>query len=212
MWCTKLQMQLHLSYQWPPSPSSLCIFVWTSPHPAPPLLTNVTRSFLRSVCLRLSFLHHSSLHRFLCFIKHSTRWPGPLTPWQRRAHWRQAGCAASANQDVLKQPLSGRGREGHRCWQRREEEKRITSFPIPTRGGDQTSTRGASIRCSSLIIDYFYLKLKPDRKSAQSVLAVGLSRNIIYTPSTHQFIHPFIHPSTNSSIHPTPHPWQANTA
>lgn len=25
MWCTKLQMQLHLSYQWPPSPSSLCI-------------------------------------------------------------------------------------------------------------------------------------------------------------------------------------------
>lgn len=31
MWCTKLQMQLHLSYQWPPSPSSLCIFVFPTP-------------------------------------------------------------------------------------------------------------------------------------------------------------------------------------
>lgn len=90
--------------------SQLLIFLLLSLHLSlsfiPP--QNVTHSFLQPVRLRLSFLHHSSLHRFLCFIKRPRIAAGPLAPWQRSARWRRTGSAVSAHRNALQQPLSRR--------------------------------------------------------------------------------------------------------
>lgn len=59
----------------------------------------------------------------------------PLTPWQPSAKWRQAGSALSADQDVLQQPLSHQERRS-KLLTMEGEKKHITSFTIPTWGGE----------------------------------------------------------------------------
>lgn len=58
----------------------------------------------------------------------------PLTPWQPSAKWRQAGSALSADRGVLQQLLSRR--EKVKAADSGGEKKQITSFAIPTWGGE----------------------------------------------------------------------------
>lgn len=120
----------HLGYRLPcyPSSSSLCILVLNFLAPE-----NLTHSFLLPVHLRLSFLHHSSLYWFLCFIKclHCNQTSHTLAGIRVLMADRSA---ESADQDVLQHPLSHWDRRSNLLTE--EEEKQITSFTIPTWRGE----------------------------------------------------------------------------
>lgn len=73
---------------------------------APPPLQNVTHSFAPRVRRRPSFLHHSSLHRFFCFIKCPRRERTSRTLAASGEVTAGAGSAPSAHRDALQQPLS----------------------------------------------------------------------------------------------------------
>lgn len=118
------------------SSSSLHFSLKFNPTPPTPRHTqNVTHLFLQPVRLPLSFLHHSSLHRFLCFIKcprcnqtsHTLAAIGEVTAGRKCTVSRSGrpSAAAVTPREKVKAADNGGG-----------EKKHITSFTIPTWGGE----------------------------------------------------------------------------
>lgn len=115
---------LHFTLKFTPSP----------PPPPPRHAQNVTHLFLQPVRLPLSFLHHSSLHRFLCFIKcprcnqtsHTLAAIGEVTVGRKctvSRSGRPSAAAVTPGEKVKAADNGGGG--GH-----------VSSFTIPTWGGD----------------------------------------------------------------------------
>lgn len=88
---------------------------------------NLTHSFLRPVCLPRSFLHHSSLHRFLFFINclHRNQTSHTLATISAVT---ADGSAVSADQDVLQQPLSHQERRSNLLTEEEKKKKNADHF------------------------------------------------------------------------------------